>query len=261
LISIKAFIRALSDKVPEQRRAGMTNPSQAINNHAQMPTRYDHFFVPLILFLGFVAGMAEWARSPDWRMVIQGWTFAGCMAAVGVWYMWMYAGRTPQDERGPYADTVIKAGVVASMFWGIAGMLVGLILALQLSFPNWFYFPDLSWTNFGRMRPLHTSAVIFAFGGNVLIAMQGVPRISMARSSSRATRTPESELSTTSATHSRLKSSTTVSTRNLRPEAKASDTKSSDQRWFDPCGIVMGALVPSARLRPPRFLTISLSSR
>ena len=80
------------------------------------------------------------------------------------------SGRIPQDERGPYADAVIKAGVVASMFWGIAGMLVGLIIALQLSFPHLFYFPDLPWTNFGRMRPLHTSAVIFAFGGNVLIA-------------------------------------------------------------------------------------------
>src|ERR1019366_4302047 len=112
----------------------------------------------------------EAARSPDWRMAVQGWTFAACMAAIGAWYMWMYAGRIPQDERGTYADSVIKAGVVASMFWGIAGMLVGLIIALQLSFPHQFYFPDLPWTNFGRMRPLHTSAVIFAFGGNVLIA-------------------------------------------------------------------------------------------
>jgi cytochrome c oxidase cbb3-type subunit 1 len=49
-------------------------------------------------------------------------------------------------------------------------MTVGVIIALQLCFPHLFYFPDLPWTNFGRMRPLHTSAVIFAFGGNVLIA-------------------------------------------------------------------------------------------
>src|SRR5581483_7687607 len=79
-------------------------------------------------------------------------------------------GRTPADETRPYADAVIKAGVAASMFWGIAVMLVGVIIALQLSFPHLFYFPDQPWTNFGRMRPLHTSAVIFAFGGNVLIA-------------------------------------------------------------------------------------------
>src|SRR3954467_12385435 len=82
----------------------------------------------------------------------------------------MYVGRTPADERGQYADAVVKAGVVASMFWAIAGMLVGVIIALQLSFPHLFYFADQAWTNFGRMRPLHTSAVIFAFGGNVLIA-------------------------------------------------------------------------------------------
>jgi cytochrome c oxidase cbb3-type subunit I len=44
------------------------------------------------------------------------------------------------------------------------------IIALQLSYPQLFYFPELGWTNFGRLRPLHTSAVIFAFGGNVLIA-------------------------------------------------------------------------------------------
>ncbi|NEX92508.1 cytochrome-c oxidase, cbb3-type subunit I [Caulobacter sp. 17J65-9] len=69
-----------------------------------------------------------------------------------------------------YMDGVVRAGVVASMFWGLAGFAVGCLIAAQLAFPNLFYFPDLPWTNFGRMRPLHTSAVIFAFGGNVLIA-------------------------------------------------------------------------------------------
>ncbi len=45
---------------------------------------------------------------------------------------------------------------------------VGLVIALQLAFPALNF--DLPWTNFGRLRPLHTSAVIFAFGGNVLLA-------------------------------------------------------------------------------------------
>jgi cytochrome c oxidase cbb3-type subunit 1 len=132
--------------------------------------RFDHLLVPLILFFGLAAALVEAARSPDPRMVAQAWIFGTCMAALSAWYMWMYVGRVPADERRPFADDVVKAGVVASMFWGIAGMLVGLIIALQLSFPHLFYFPDLPWTNFGRMRPLHTSAVIFAFGGNVLIA-------------------------------------------------------------------------------------------
>jgi cytochrome c oxidase cbb3-type subunit 1 len=66
-----------------------------------------------------------------------------------------------------YNDAVIRAGVVASTFWGVVGFSVGLVIALQLAFPVLNF--DLPWTNFGRLRPLHTSAVIFAFGGNVLI--------------------------------------------------------------------------------------------
>ena len=132
--------------------------------------RLDLVVLPIIVGLGFLAGLIEAARSPDPAMVVQGWTFAAAMAAVGCWYLWMYASRKTSDDRGPYTDSVIKAGVIASVFWGIAGMLVGLIIALQLSFPNQFYFPDWVWSSFGRLRPLHTSAVIFAFGGNVLIA-------------------------------------------------------------------------------------------
>jgi len=67
-----------------------------------------------------------------------------------------------------YNITIVRYGVVASMFWGVVGFLVGLVLALQLAYPDLNF--DLPWTNFGRLRPLHTSAVIFAFGGNVLLA-------------------------------------------------------------------------------------------
>ncbi len=52
-----------------------------------------------------------------------------------------------------YMDGVIKAGVIATLFWGAAGMLVGVILAAQLSFPRIFYFPDFGFLNFGRLRP------------------------------------------------------------------------------------------------------------
>jgi cytochrome c oxidase cbb3-type subunit I len=67
-----------------------------------------------------------------------------------------------------YNDAIIRAGVIASMFWAIVGLAAGLFIALQLAFPSLNL--DLPWTTFGRLRPLHTSAVIFAFGGNVLIA-------------------------------------------------------------------------------------------
>ena len=69
-----------------------------------------------------------------------------------------------------YHDGVVRAGVIATAFWGITGFLVGVVIAFQLAFPQL----NLEWAqgyaNFGRLRPLHTSAVIFAFGGNALIA-------------------------------------------------------------------------------------------
>ena len=67
-----------------------------------------------------------------------------------------------------YMDDVIRAGVIATVLWGLVGFLVGLIIALQLAFPVLNF--DLPWISFGRLRPVHTSAVIFAFGGNALIA-------------------------------------------------------------------------------------------
>ncbi|MEL6686422.1 MAG: cytochrome-c oxidase, cbb3-type subunit I [Pseudomonadota bacterium] len=77
---------------------------------------------------------------------------------------------TPRVDDSEYNDTIIKYGVIATTFWGIVGMLVGVIIALQLAYPEIFYFENFGWTNFGRLRPLHTSAVIFAFGGNALLA-------------------------------------------------------------------------------------------
>ncbi len=62
----------------------------------------------------------------------------------------------------------VKVGILLAVFWGIAGFLIGVIIALQMAFPLLNF--DLPWISFGRLRPLHTSAVIFAFGGNVLIA-------------------------------------------------------------------------------------------
>jgi cytochrome c oxidase cbb3-type subunit 1 len=72
------------------------------------------------------------------------------------------------DGKPNYNMGPVKFAAVASVLWGVAGFTVGLIIALQLAFPALNF--DLPWTTFGRMRPLHTSAVIFAFGGNVLIA-------------------------------------------------------------------------------------------
>ena len=64
--------------------------------------------------------------------------------------------------------TVVRQFTLATAFWGIAAFLVGVLIALQLAFPVLNL--DLPWTSFGRLRPLHTSAAIFAFGGNALFA-------------------------------------------------------------------------------------------
>ena len=74
----------------------------------------------------------------------------------------------PVGDKLEYNDGPIKAAAIASMFWAIVGFLVGLVIALQLAFPVLNF--DLAWFSFGRLRPVHTSGVIFAFGGNVLIA-------------------------------------------------------------------------------------------
>lgn len=69
-----------------------------------------------------------------------------------------------------YMDGVIRYGVVATAFWGVVGFLVGTFIAFQLAFPELNFDWSEGFANFGRLRPLHTSAVIFAFGGNALIA-------------------------------------------------------------------------------------------
>ncbi len=67
----------------------------------------------------------------------------------------------------PYNYRVVRQFTVMTVVWGIVGMLVGVLIAAQLAWP-WFNF-ETPWLSFGRIRPLHTNAVIFAFGGSALI--------------------------------------------------------------------------------------------
>ena len=72
-----------------------------------------------------------------------------------------------ETQRIVYNDKVVRQFIWASVLFGIVGMLVGIIIALQLAFWPANLPPYLS---FGRLRPLHTNAVIFAFVGNMLFA-------------------------------------------------------------------------------------------
>ncbi len=67
-----------------------------------------------------------------------------------------------------YNYRIVKMFTLAAVFWGIIGFTVGVLIASQMAFPILNF--DWQYTSFGRLRPLHTSAVIFAFGGNVLFA-------------------------------------------------------------------------------------------
>ena len=108
--------------------------------------------------------------AQDTGFLVHGLVFT-LFCALGLFFLaHNHTAETSAAQADPlsYNDGVVRAGVIASMFWGIVGFVVGLVIALQLTWPALNF--DLPWTNFGRLRPVHTSAVIFAFGGNVLIA-------------------------------------------------------------------------------------------
>ena len=125
-------------------------------------------------FLVMLAAMAAALGAADSGFAAHAWI----IAALGFVMVWVSASRFDPLGRargffklpdGPsrYDDDPIRWGVIATMFWGLAGLLAGVFIAAQLAFPQLNFEPYL---NFGRLRPLHTSAVIFAFGGNALLA-------------------------------------------------------------------------------------------
>ncbi len=71
-------------------------------------------------------------------------------------------------EKFSYDNQIVKLFIIATVVWGIVGMTVGLLIAFQIYLP-WLNF-DFQYITFGRMRPLHTNAVIFAFVGNGIFA-------------------------------------------------------------------------------------------
>jgi cytochrome c oxidase cbb3-type subunit 1 len=72
------------------------------------------------------------------------------------------------DSQTTYNYKVVRQFTIMTVVWGIVGMLVGVLIAAQLVWPQLNF--DLPWLTFSRLRPLHTNAVIFAFGGSALFA-------------------------------------------------------------------------------------------
>ncbi len=74
---------------------------------------------------------------------------------------------TASPERVAYNEEIVKKFVIAATFFGVVGFIAGTFIAFQLAFP--ILNLGLEWTTFGRLRPVHTSAVVFAFGGNIML--------------------------------------------------------------------------------------------
>src|SRR5262245_42085251 len=121
----------------------------------------------IVALLGAGIGLTLAVFGQDEVMRLHGLLFLVALAAGG-YYVLTHPRPGGDGEQAHYMDGPIKVATIAAVFWGIVGFLVGDIIAWQLAFPVLNF--DLPWTNFGRLRPVHTSAVIFAFGGNVLLA-------------------------------------------------------------------------------------------
>ncbi|MHC5024807.1 MAG: cbb3-type cytochrome c oxidase subunit I, partial [Planctomycetota bacterium] len=83
------------------------------------------------------------------------------------------AATTPRLESFTYDDAIVRKFLFATLLWGLVGMLVGIIVALEMVLPMTpmgLSILDHEWLTFGRLRPLHTNAVIFAFAGNAIFA-------------------------------------------------------------------------------------------
>src|SRR5690554_6377450 len=75
---------------------------------------------------------------------------------------------TATEQAHAYNYKVVKQFTIATLIWGFLGMSMGSVLAAQLVWPAMNF--DLLWSSFGRIRPIHTNLVIFAFGGCELIS-------------------------------------------------------------------------------------------
>ncbi len=142
------------------------------------PVETKAFTLEEIGYTGFLALLAAVCvilagKAWEWQMAYQA-SVGAVFAAIGIFLIFKgYQDRSAQpvqtiDGTPNYNYGPIKFASVAAMFWGVAGFLVGVVAASELAFP--LLNMDLPWIAFGRLRPLHTSAVIFAFGGNVLLA-------------------------------------------------------------------------------------------
>jgi cytochrome c oxidase cbb3-type subunit 1 len=135
-----------------------------------------------ILLLGTLVGFAMAAAGAGEAFGAHGFiVMAFCAALLFAVLGRLDAPEPPVERLRSYYDDPTKVGIVLAMIWGAVGMALGLWVAYLLAWPDLTF--DAPWASFGRLRPAHTTAVIFGFGGSALIAtsFQVMQRTSRAR--------------------------------------------------------------------------------
>jgi cytochrome c oxidase cbb3-type subunit 1 len=136
----------------------------------------------IVLAVLAALGLAMAASDPHGLFGAQGYVVLIFTGAVLVVVLRRLFDPEPGAERfESYYDDPSKAGIVLAMIWAIAGLAAGVWVAALLAWPDFTF--DAAWSSYGRLRPVHTSGVIFGFGGNGLIAtsFHVVQRTSRAR--------------------------------------------------------------------------------
>ncbi|GAB1583818.1 cytochrome-c oxidase, cbb3-type subunit I [Phyllobacterium phragmitis] len=114
-------------------------------------------------------GVAMAAAGRDDLLATHGWIVALSAIAGIVALLRGYDAPEPSPARlSEYYDDPSKVGIVLTLIWGVIGMAIGVWVAALLAWPDLTF--DAAWASYGRLRPVHTSGVIFGFGGNALIA-------------------------------------------------------------------------------------------
>jgi len=124
----------------------------------------------LLILLGIgLCGLMLSIAGRDDPLSVHG-VLIGIAALAGIFkVISIYFDPEPDDERlARYCDDPTKFGIVLAMAWAVFGMFVGNWVAWLLVKPDLTF--DAAWVSFGRLRPVHTTSVLFGFGGNALIA-------------------------------------------------------------------------------------------
>ena len=139
-------------------------------------------FASAILLVLMILGIAMAAAGRFDPMGVHGGMVFLYSGALFWWILTSFFGKEPDAARfSTYYDDPIKVGVALTMLWAVFAMFIGVWAAAQLAWPSLNF--DTAWSSFGRIRPAHTTGVIFGFGGNALIAtsFHVVQRTSRAR--------------------------------------------------------------------------------